>query len=255
MKIEYNEFGYNGEHLSRKVVVIVEESLQDKNIYIEFQKPDGKKLVSQKLTIIEGTCNCYLCKELLDQVGYLKMQLVAKGENYVEKSQIYEYYVSVSINATDEVVSEFKDVLIDLEERKADSISYENNQLQLMANGKPIGEVITISGGGSGTTDYNKLENKPIEKLVSMDYENPIILRDLESNVYVLHGYFKPFVSSDTILAAQTPVQVGIARSSDISYVQLLFPFNNMIQYFEITDNSYTENSFSLNDLAKLLQT
>lgn len=255
MNIEFKEFCYNGEHLSRIVVINVEEGLQDKSIYLEFQKPDCKKLVSQKLDIVEGKCDYYLCKELLDQIGYLKLQLVAKGDNFIKKSKIYEYYVATSINATDETVSEFKDVLTGLEESKADSLVYENNQLQLLANGKPVGEPITISGGGGGTTDYEKLENRPIEKLVSMDYEKPIILRDLESNVYVLHGYFKPFATSDVLMAAQTPIQVGIAKSSEISYVQLMFPFNNMIQYFEISDNSYTENSLSLNDLAKLLQT
>ena len=95
-----------------------------------------------------------------------------------------------------------------------------------------------------------KAEEIPAIKLSSMNSENPIVLRDLDSNVYVLHGYFKPYASSDVLMAAQTPIQACIAKSSDASYVQLFFPYNNMVQYFEITDSSYTEKSLSLSELA-----
>lgn len=147
MTIENNEIGYNGEHLSRLLVVNVEEELRDKDIYLEFQKPSGKKLVSSKLTLEDGRCEYYLGKDLNDENGYLKIQVVAKGENFVKKSSKYGLYISDSINASEEVNEEFEDVLIELENTKANDISYQNNVLQLLANGKKIGTPITISGG------------------------------------------------------------------------------------------------------------
>ena len=94
-----------------------------------------------------------------------------------------------------------------------------------------------------------KKEDIPAVKLTSMDAENPIILRNLDSNVYVLHGYILPYEGSSDLYAAQTPIQAGVAKSSDASFVQLFFPYNNMLQYFEITDSSYTEKVINLNDL------
>lgn len=96
-----------------------------------------------------------------------------------------------------------------------------------------------------------KAEDIPAIKLTSMDSSNPIVLRNLDSNVYVLHGYILPYQGSSDLYAAQTPIQAGVAKSSDASFVQLFFPYNNMLQYFEITDSSYTENTVNLNEVAK----
>ena len=135
--IEFYDFGFNGEHLSRIVVVNVEEGLQNKDVYLEFQKPNGEKYVSKKIILVDGKCDYLLHKTLCDEVGYLKLQLVAKGEDFIQKSKVYEYYIATSINATDEVFDEgFEDVITGIEISKADDISYVNNQLQLMADGK-----------------------------------------------------------------------------------------------------------------------
>lgn len=107
----------------------------------------------------------------------------------------------------------------------------------------------------SGLVKISDLDNyllkadMPVTKLSSMDAENPVVLRNLESNVYILHGYILPYEGSSDLYAAQTPIQASVAKSSDASFVQLFFPYNNMLQYFEITDSSYTEKSLSLNNI------
>lgn len=82
-----------------------------------------------------------------------------------------------------------------------------------------------------------------------MDATNPIVLRNLDSGCYCLHGYILPFSGSDALFAAQTPIQVNIAKSSEISFVQLFFAFNNQLQYFEITDSSYTMKNILFNEI------
>lgn len=146
MTITYNGYGYQGEHNSRVLLISVREELRSNDIYIEFEKPSGKKLASSKLDLVDGSGYYLLPSELLTDIGYLKIQLVARDVDYIEKSRIYEYYIAQSINAMDSIESEFEDVLTELETNKADDLLYENNLLQLVANGKPIGNKIEISG-------------------------------------------------------------------------------------------------------------
>ena len=136
MTIENNEIGYNGEHLSRVVVVNVEEELRDKDIYLEFQKPSGKKLVSSKLTLEDGKCEYYLGKDLLDEIGYLKIQVVAKGENFVKKSSRYGLYIADSINASEEVNEEFEDVLTEKEKKTILNYAEECGKIELPCNNR-----------------------------------------------------------------------------------------------------------------------
>jgi hypothetical protein len=93
---------------------------------------------------------------------------------------------------------------------------------------------------------------KMIERLTHLKRENPIILRDLESNVYILKGYIIPFKNSSSVYAAQTPLLVTVVKSSKISFIQAFYPINNMLQYFEIKDDEYKERSLSLNDVLKI---
>lgn len=106
----------------------------------------------------------------------------------------------------------------------------------------------------SGTTDYDSLENQPIKRITSMDGENPIVLRSLKSGAYLLHGWFSPYTGSTVKMAAQTPVIAVVATSSDTSYIQLFFPFNNIIQYFEIKDDNFTSKNVSLNNLLSRIE-
>lgn len=85
-----------------------------------------------------------------------------------------------------------------------------------------------------------------IHYIESLEKTNPTVLRNLESGVYVLYGYFKPCDAVDKTLMAQTPIYASVGKSSSKSYIQLFFPLNNTIQYFEITDADYTVESTSL---------
>lgn len=99
-----------------------------------------------------------------------------------------------------------------------------------------IAETIKNSGvGGNG-----------IVSISSTDKDNPVQLRNLESGVYVLHGYFNPCEAVTKVLVAQTPIYASVGKSTSKSYIQLFFPLNNTIQYFEITDTDYIMDSVAL---------
>lgn len=105
MKISFSSYGYDGENNSRMITVEVEEALRDKKIFLEFEKPNGDKKVSDVLTLNDGIIEYYLKSDLLDEVGYLKIQAIATSDDFVQKSEIVNYYVSRSINATEQIAS------------------------------------------------------------------------------------------------------------------------------------------------------
>lgn len=99
------------------------------------------------------------------------------------------------------------------------------------------------------TDDINISGNSPVTAVSSMNEQNPIILRNLDSGVYVLQGYFKEYEGSTSTLIAQVPISVNVAKTEDTSYVQLFFAYGNQMQYYEITDNNSTEKIINFNEL------
>jgi len=97
--------------------------------------------------------------------------------------------------------------------------------------------------------DINISGSSPVTAVTSMDEQSPIILRNLDSGVYVLQGYFKEYVGSTSTLVAQVPISVNVAKTEDTSYVQLFFAYGNQMQYYEITDTNSTEKIINFNDL------
>ena len=97
--------------------------------------------------------------------------------------------------------------------------------------------------------DINVSGNSPVGSVSSMDEQNPIILRNLDSGVYVLRGYFKEYSGSTSTLVAQVPISVNVAKTEDTSYVQLFFAYGNQMQYYEITDTNSTEKIINFNSL------
>ena len=103
----------------------------------------------------------------------------------------------------------------------------------------------------SGTSDYNNLENQPIKIINSMDSTNPVNLRSLESGLYRLYGYFKPYEDyTGNLFTVPAPLFSAVVNNGTITYIQLYFAYGNMIQYFELTDSDFTNKNIMLNDLA-----
>lgn len=78
------------------------------------------------------------------------------------------------------------------------------------------------------------------------DRDNITSFRELATGLYTFHGFFTPYFGSDVSMNAPYPVLASVINDGDISYVQILFPYKNQIQYLEITDDSYTEQKLKL---------
>lgn len=88
-----------------------------------------------------------------------------------------------------------------------------------------------------------------VPRIESLDQENIVSFRELESGSYILHGYFKPYPGADSTMVFSSDLVVNILKGSEISYVQLMYPRENCIQYLKVTDGSYEQNNVYLNDV------
>lgn len=88
-----------------------------------------------------------------------------------------------------------------------------------------------------------------IPKIESLDPENPVVLRDLESGTYVLYGRFEPFVGSDSVMTFASGLLVNVLKRTTETHMQVFYPLNNCVQHLKITDTDYTRTDVYLNDL------
>lgn len=95
------------------------------------------------------------------------------------------------------------------------------------------------SGGGEGV----------IKKIESLDTENMVVLRDLESGTYVLRGRFVPYAGADSTMSFSSSLLVNLIKRTDDTQVQIFYPVNNCVQYLKITDTAYERTNIYLNDL------
>lgn len=97
------------------------------------------------------------------------------------------------------------------------------------------------AGGGGGGSSGDCL----ITPIVA-DRDNITSFRDLATGFYTFHGYFTPYIGSDVSMSAPYPAFGSVINDGDISYVQILFPYKNQVQYLEITDDSYKRSDVKL---------
>lgn len=115
----------------------------------------------------------------------------------------------------------------------------------------PKDGVLTVNGispdeNGDVTVE---IPDCAVPRIESLDQENIVSFRELESGSYILHGYFKPYPGADSTMVFSSDLVVNILKGSEISYVQLMYPRENCIQYLKVTDGSYEQNNVYLNDV------
>ena len=89
-----------------------------------------------------------------------------------------------------------------------------------------------------------------VSRIESLDLDNMINLRDIDSGSYILYGKFKPHSGSDTILSFEANLLVNILKEPSVSQVQVFYPNKNCVQYLKITNDSYERSDIYLSDLA-----
>ena len=109
-----------------------------------------------------------------------------------------------------------------------------------------------VGGGGSAG----------IKRVESLDTENPenlVQLRDLETGVYMLYGYFSPFRGSDTSMIFNDTI-VCISRKDAGTHLMCLTALNCKINFLEILvdesapgGHTYTRTDINLLELHGLI--
>lgn len=66
----------------------------------------------------------------------------------------------------------------------------------------------TSQGGGSGTTNYDDLSNKPIVNLTGTE-SSPIVLHELEYGIYLIKGSYR-YTQDDEIKQSVSPLSLQV---------------------------------------------
>ena len=90
---------------------------------------------------------------------------------------------------------------------------------------------------------YNS-NSYPIKYVESLDEENFVNLRDLESDMYILYGYFKPFPNSDSTLIIDRGFYL-VTRVDEGSHLLSISPLNFRMTCHEILVDETNEKGFT----------
>lgn len=102
-----------------------------------------------------------------------------------------------------------------------------------------LNKLDTSDNGDDGTYTIKRIE--------SLDKENPenlVSLRDLESGIYILYGYFKPFPGSDSTLIIDDGYYM-VGRVAAGSHLLSISPLNFRMTCHEILVDETNEKGFT----------
>lgn len=91
-------------------------------------------------------------------------------------------------------------------------------------------------GGGSGG-------DCQIKRIESLDQENLVNLRDLDSGHYNIYGYFSPYENSDIAISADNSL-ISVIWKNAGSHIICLDPLNAKIVFFEILVDETEEKGY-----------
>lgn len=97
---------------------------------------------------------------------------------------------------------------------------------------------------GDLPVSYNALAHKPITRIESLDEANLANLRDLESGLYILYGYFHPFPGSPETLTYDNAL-ASVAWLDAGSHVLVFTPLNFNFYCEEILVDDSNERGFT----------
>lgn len=130
-----NRIGFEEENKAESLDILVEDkNLLSKDPYIEFQVNENKKYSTLKLEYVEGHIIYPIPNTLLYEKGYLRVQVVIRGENnYVWRSTITSLIIDESIIASTSVLDPHDDLMASLAELEEDYYPFKNYVLEQLA--------------------------------------------------------------------------------------------------------------------------
>ena len=117
------------------------------------------------------------------------------------------------------------------------------------------GKVLMVK---NGVPAWGKMPIQYIES-TSTNPDEIVVLRDLESGSYVLNGTFTPYAGSNRYVKITSDLIVNVVKGKlsgvPTSHLQIFYPVNNVVQFLDLTDESYTRTDVPLNQLLERVAT
>lgn len=248
--------GRTGENEAEEIRVIVPEHLQDKWLFLDFEKPDGTKFKTPQIDIVDGIGSYFLGSNLVDIAGMLKVEAVLQDESGIcWKSERKEYYVSKSIEATETVEKSNPDfiaqaqTLLDQVETGLTPTIGENGNWYILDKdtGKtsrgeqgPKGEK-----GDAGSVKFIIVNELPTEVIDEAAIYLKRVENEEQQNTYEEYIY----VDDSWELLGTAQVQVDLTdyvKKTDLDYaVGSVFPVVTQAEYDElVTNGTVNENLY-----------
>lgn len=175
--------------------------------------------------------------------GENSLVVIPKEENGVVVAEIPNILMQsnqdimvFSVNVVDDKTETIKKCVLSVEERpKPDDYVYtETEVLNFSTLEKRIQKLETEPGGGECQIKY----------VESLDENNLVNLRDLESDLYMLYGYFKPFPGSNSTLIIDRGFYM-VTRVAAGSHLLSISPLNFKMTCHEILVDDTNEKGFT----------
>lgn len=112
-----------------------------------------------------------------------------------------------------------------------------------------VGELKKQLSGGSGG-DYNALENQPV-KWLNSEEGNPVIVRTLNSGLYIFSGTFLPYSGAEETMSFSAKCLVQVLNTGTITHLLIFYPPNATFQYCRITNEVYERYDYKLGRFQK----
>lgn len=174
-----------------QIEITLADCLCDYWVFIDFEKPDGTKVKTPKLNVIDNVATYDIPNSLVDLNGTLKAQIVLQKENgEVWKSTIKSYYINTSINATDDIPEKEKEDFITEAQKLLDEIKQNGggtitdvqvDGVSVVKDGvaniilsdleKTLQDILAVIRGG----ELDELTISKIEELIVSYFENKTI--------------------------------------------------------------------------------
>ena len=117
------------------------------------------------------------------------------------------------------------------------------------------GKVLMVK---NGLPAWGKMPIKYVES-TSSNADDIVVLRDLESGCYVLNGTFTPYAGSGRYVKFTSDLVVNVIKGTlsgvGTSHLQVFYPVHNVVQFLDITDETYERTDVKLNELQERVTT
>lgn len=78
-------------------------------------------------------------------------------------------------------------------------------------------------------------------RIIESSKDAPIVLRTIESGLYVLKGTFKPYDGATSSISFSNRMLTNISNTSSKTALQVFYPSTNYVRHMVITDSEFTQ--------------